>query len=171
LVLLIRKIEPDDNIAVAEIIREVMTEFGAVGPGYSIQDPEVDDMYAAYRAARRVCYVLEQEGEVVGCGGLAPLQGAEDETCELQKMYFLAEARGLGAGRLMGEMLIMDAQRFAYERIYIETLAHMRAARELYQKLGFQQLANGLGRTGHSGCDTFYALNIEPLVIDPKLLS
>lgn len=37
----IRLIERDDNAVVADIIRLVMTEFRAVGGGYSISDSEV----------------------------------------------------------------------------------------------------------------------------------
>ncbi len=44
----IRSIRKSDNAKVARIIRDVMTEFGAVGTGDSINDPEVDDMYGAY---------------------------------------------------------------------------------------------------------------------------
>jgi putative acetyltransferase len=44
----IRPIESRDNGAVAQIIRDVMTEFGAVGCNSSIHDPEVDAMFAAY---------------------------------------------------------------------------------------------------------------------------
>ncbi len=44
----IRKIRPDDNSAVAAIIRNVMSEFGAMGCGYSSEDAEVDSMCEAY---------------------------------------------------------------------------------------------------------------------------
>ena len=40
----VRAIEPRDNEAVANIIRRVMTEFGAVGCNFSIADEEVDAM-------------------------------------------------------------------------------------------------------------------------------
>ena len=36
--------------AVARLIRAVMPEFGASGPGFAINDPEVDDMFTAYSA-------------------------------------------------------------------------------------------------------------------------
>lgn len=44
---LIRPIEARDNVAVASIIRTVMPEFGADGPGFAIHDAEVDAMYQA----------------------------------------------------------------------------------------------------------------------------
>ena len=41
----LRSITPDDNAAVARIIRTVMPEFNCVGEGFSINDPELRDMY------------------------------------------------------------------------------------------------------------------------------
>lgn len=48
----LRLIEKKDNAVVADIIRLVMTEFKAVGCGFSINDAEVDDMYTAYAPER-----------------------------------------------------------------------------------------------------------------------
>ncbi|MEO6102426.1 MAG: GNAT family N-acetyltransferase, partial [Pseudoxanthomonas sp.] len=48
----LRAIEPGDDAAVAAIIRKVMPEFGAVGCGFAINDPEVDWMSRAYARPR-----------------------------------------------------------------------------------------------------------------------
>ena len=169
--MLVRRIKPQDNLAVATVIRDVMTEFGAVGQGFSIEDPEVDVMFEAYEDVRSRFYVLEDMGRVLGCGGIAPLTGGDRNDCELKKMYFLPEARGQGLGRLLAETLLVDAQRIGFRRVYIETLERMTIANRLYQKLGFERLEQGLGNTGHCGCDAYYALNIEPLELDPSLLA
>ena len=88
----IRPIEQKDNKHVAEIIRSVMTSYGAVGVGFSIEDPEVDMMYEAYSQLGAAYFVLESdEGEVIGCAGFGPLAGAESDICELKKMYYFAE--------------------------------------------------------------------------------
>lgn len=156
----IRKIQPKDNPAVANVIRTVMMEFGAVGSGFSIQDPEVDAMYEAYQDPRAVYYVVTQAEQVRGCGGLAPLAGGEPNVCELKKMYFLPEIRGQGAGRILSELLIVEARRRNFELIYIETLERMTSANGLYQKLGFEP-AQPLGNTGHCGCDRHYTLRLD----------
>ena len=46
--LTLRPITPTDNSAVARIVRAVMPEFGCVGEGFSINDPELEDMFTAY---------------------------------------------------------------------------------------------------------------------------
>ena len=92
----LRPIRPEDDAAVAQVIRAVMPEYGARGPGFAINDPEVDGMSAAYPPPRAVYFVLEVDGAVVGGGGVGPLWGGEEGTCELRKMYLLPAARGLG---------------------------------------------------------------------------
>lgn len=166
--MLIRKIRPEDNSAVAEVIRTVMTEFGACGPGYSIEDAEVDQMFESYDDSRSSYYVLD-DGGVVGCGGVGPLAGGQESYCELKKMYFMPEARGLGYGRILGEMLLVDATRIGYEWAYIETLERMLAARGLYESLGFERLSEPLGSTGHHACDACYRLKLDPIQEFPEL--
>ena len=92
----IRPIEPTDNAAMAAIIRRVMPEFGAAGPGFAIHDAEVDTLHEAYAQPRSQYFVVEREGTVIGGAGIAPLQGGDMDVCELRKMYFLPQARGLG---------------------------------------------------------------------------
>ena len=107
----LRPMRESDNAVVAEIIRSVMTEFKAVGCGYSINDSEVDDMYAAYAPQGSAFYVVEAAGKVLGCGGYAPLTGGDKETCELRKMYFLSELRGTGMGEQMLSLCLREASR------------------------------------------------------------
>ncbi|RNF86456.1 GNAT family N-acetyltransferase [Montanilutibacter psychrotolerans] len=133
-----------------------MPEFGAVGDGFAINDPEVDWMQRAYTAPRSAYFVVERDGVVVGGGGLAPLAGGDGDTCELRKMYFLPEARGLGAGAAIIDRCLLAARDFAFRRCYLETLRGMDAAIRLYERRGFTRLAAPLGDTGHGGCNAFY---------------
>ncbi len=152
----IRPIEAGDAPAMAEVIREVMTEYGAVGEGFSIEDPEVADMYEAYRSERRAYFVLLDEGKVVGGSGIAPLVGAAEEICELRKMYFLPSARGSGQGRRMMELCLGVAAEMGFRRCYLETCASMHEAQQLYSRFGFRSLPAPEGATGHFGCDRWY---------------
>jgi putative acetyltransferase len=154
----IRPIEPGDDAAMASIIRTVMPEFGACGSGFAINDPEVDWMSRAYAQPRSAYFVLERGGVVVGGGGMAPLEGGDDDTCELRKMYFLAEARGLGAGSAMMARCLEAARAAGFRRCYLETLAGMDAAMKLYERSGFRRIPGPMGATGHGGCNTFYLL-------------
>lgn len=152
----IREIVSEDNGAVAHIIKEVMTSFQCVGEGYSINDPELSDMYAAYGDNRSRFYVVEEEGVILGCGGVAPLAGGDQNTCELKKMYFLSQLRGKGMGRILLELCLSTAKELGYKKCYLETVERMDRANVLYAKSGFKKLGGQEGATGHSGCDTFY---------------
>lgn len=156
----LRPIRPDDDAAVARVIRAVMPEYGARGPGFAIHDPEVDAMYAAYPPPRAVYFVVEVDGAVVGGGGVGPLAGGDEGTCELRKMYFLPEARELGAGKTLLARCIEEARARGYRRMYLETLTGMDAAQRLYERFGFTRLDAPCGATGHFGCDRWYALEL-----------
>jgi putative acetyltransferase len=179
---LIRPIASTDDAAVASVIRSVMTEMGASGPGFAIHDSEVDGMFQAYqspRSAYRVVQAIEptrapsegfkqhQLGHplasdfVVGGGGIAPLAGGADDVCELKKMYFLPQARGLGLGRMLIEQLIDLARQFQFRLIYLETLTSMTAAQRLYIRQGFKPLDGPMGCTCHFGCDRWFIKSLE----------
>jgi putative acetyltransferase len=157
---LIRPIQHADNPAVAAIIRQVMTEFGAVGCDYSISDPEVDAMCEAYPPPGAAFFVIEGGDRVLGCGGMGPLTDGETGVCELRKMYFLPELRGTGMGAKLLNQILDSARAAAYQRCYLETLEHMEQARHLYRKHGFEELDAPMGNTGHSGCNWWMARDL-----------
>ena len=156
----IRLIEKSDTAVIAEIIRLVMTEFKAVGCGYSINDSEVDDMYTAYAPERSAFYVIELNKRILGCGGFAPLTGAEQDTCELRKMYFKSELRGLGVGTRLLNLCLDEAASAGFRHCYLETMDNMKQAQNLYGKYGFKYLDKPMGNTGHSSCGTWMARNL-----------
>ena len=155
----IRPIEVRDDAAVAAIIRAVMPEFGADGPGFAIHDAEVDAMHAAYAKPERAYFVVELDGKVCGGGGVARLDG-EPAVCELRKMYFLPELRGRGAGTALIRHCMDTARSLGYAKCYLETLTGMDAAQRLYEKHGFRRIPAACGATGHFSCDRFYLLNL-----------
>jgi putative acetyltransferase len=152
---LLRPIRSDDDAAVAALIRTVMPEFGAVGEGFAINDPEVDWMSRAYAEPRCAYFVIERDDAVQGGGGIAPLAGGDPGTCELRKMYFLPSLRGLGAGAALMQRCLDAARAHGFERCYLETLCGMTAAQKLYERSGFARIDSPLGDTGHGGCNTF----------------
>ena len=156
----IRPIRAADDAPMAAIIRAVMPEFGATGSGFAINDPEVDWMSRAYAEPRHAYFVLERDGAVLGGAGVAPLAGGDGDTCELRKMYFLREARGIGAGTAMMAQCLHAARDFGFRQCYLETLGGMDAAMRLYERSGFHRIDQPMGATGHGGCNAFYLLEL-----------
>lgn len=152
----VRSILPEDAPGVAKLIRTVMPEFGASGPGFAIHDPEVDDMFKAYSEPRCAYFVVTDGRHILGGGGVAPLIGEEAKTCELRKMYFMPEIRGKGLGQQVMDLCLNKAREFGFRDCYLETLKSMTQAQVLYQKNGFEPLTGPKGETGHFSCDAWY---------------
>ena len=154
----IRPISPDDNPTVATLIREVMTEFGCDGAGYSIHDPEVDTMYEISQLPRSAFFVVTRDSEIVGVGGIAPLKGGEKDICEIQKMYFYPQGRGAGQGTKFLKLLVDTAKEKGFKTAYLETVERMATANKLYQRAGFTRLNSAMGSTGHNSCELHYSM-------------
>jgi putative acetyltransferase len=164
----LRPIEPADDPEMAAVIREVMPEFGAEGPGFALSDPEVDFMHRAYAGERHAYNVVERAAALaagqrrfLGGAGVAPLVGGDGRTAELRKMYVRREGRGLGIGCALLGRAVEQAREFGFERLYLETLTGMDAAQRLYLKFGFERIDAPLGDTGHGGCDRWFLLDLS----------
>lgn len=157
---LIRQVTADDNAGLAELLRDVMEEFGAAGAGSSLADPEVRDMAGAYANPGSAYFVVESDGRLVGGGGLGPLAGGAPEVCELRKMYLRPAARGRGLGRAMLARCLTAARRLGYQRMYLETKQTMGDARRLYERNDFVPVSKPIGHTGHFGCDAWYVRDL-----------
>ena len=148
-----RPIKPSDNRVMADIIREVMTSYGLVGEGYSIMDPEVDNMYESYSGSGSFYWVVQSEQTVLGGGGYGPLVGAPPHVSEVKKMYFRPQLRGKGWGKKLLKTILSEIRQDGYRYAYLETVHELAGAIQLYKKFGFQPLAGPMGQTGHSACD------------------
>ena len=156
----IRRIRPEDDPIVQQVLIEVLREFGATGEGFSDQDAELTAMSAAYEGPHAAYFIAELGGAIVGGAGVGPLPRAEPHVCELRKMYLLASARGHGIGRRLLETCLEEARRLGFRECYLETLAQMERARDLYERFGFLPLEAPMGDTGHFGCNRWYALSL-----------
>jgi putative acetyltransferase len=149
---IIRKIQKKDNQQVAQLIRAVFDELNIPKTGTAYEDPYLDLMFEEYSKPKSIYYVVEKEGRIVGCCGVAPLINEAETYCELQKMYFLSEIRGLGIGRQIIEKCIESAKEFGFEQCYLETMPFMLEAQKLYKKVGFKNICAPMGSTGHTSC-------------------
>jgi putative acetyltransferase len=157
---IIRTIKKQDNQSVAGLIRSVFDEMEIPKVGTAYEDPCLDLMFEQYDKPQSVYFVVEKEGQIVGCAGIGPLENGDPKICELQKMYFLPQTRGLGIGSEMMQRCLREAKNFGFEKCYIETMHFMLAAQKLYKKSGFDYLETPLGNTGHNSCPVWMLKNL-----------
>lgn len=156
-----RPIRPEDNAAIAAIIRKTLEEFGANHPGTVYYDATTDSLYELFQSARgSVYYVAEKKGGIVGGGGIFPSPGLPQDTCELVKMYLLPHVRGIGLGKKIIQSCISFAKESGYKNIYIETMPELQQAMKTYEKFGFRYLDGPMGQTGHFGCELWMLLSL-----------
>lgn len=152
LVTTIREIQPKDNENVARVIRKVLEDLGVPKVGTAYADKALDQMFENYDVPRADYFVAEENGRIIGCAGIAQLENYEGNVCELQKMYFLEEARGRGLGIKMINRCLDSAIEYGYEHCYLETMPYMKDAQKLYLKTGFHYIQEPMGNTGHYSC-------------------
>lgn len=156
----IRFIQKQDNEAVAAVIRSVLIELNVPKVGTAYADSSLDCMFETYAANRSCYFVVEKSGRIIGGAGISPLENEDETICELQKMYFLPEARGLGLGEQMMERCLNEARSLGYEKCYLETMPYMEAAQKLYKKFGFISIDAPMGCTGHTSCPVWMLTNL-----------
>ena len=159
-----RAARPEDDARVAHIIRTVLGDQRCGGEDSPLHDDELDGICAAYTGTGAAFYVVEIDGEVLGCGGFQPCAGtpATERVVELRKMYFLPSLRGRGVGRRFLEFLMDRMQECGHRQVYLETAVEMAAARHLYTTAGFRQLDHRIGDSGHGACNLWFLRTLEP---------
>ncbi len=156
----IRLIKPEDNKALANVIRTVLTQQGNNVDGTVFTDEATDRMFDGYQTANSIYYIVEQNGEVLGGCGIAHLGGEPENVCELQRLFLLEQARGQGIGQALMDKCLAFAKSVNYNLVYLETFPNMIEAIGLYQKNGFKLIKDAMGNTGHFYCTTRMILHL-----------
>ena len=156
----IREITAADNAAMAQIIRDVSAEYGLTADkGYGVSDPTLDNLSEVYQQSNACYWVIELDGQLLGGGGIAPLNN-QPGVCELQKMYFSQALRGKGFARRLALQAINFATEQGFDACYLETTANLTQAIKLYESLSFKHLDSPLGNTGHDACEITMLLKL-----------
>jgi putative acetyltransferase len=123
---MIRPAQPRDSETVRALLREYAD---ALDVDLSFQDFEAElaDPLAVYEVV-----LLADDGCVA-------LRRLDSEACEMKRLYVRPAARGDGLGRKLAEAIVTEARERGYRRLFLDTLPTMRAARRLYESLGFRE--------------------------------
>jgi GNAT superfamily N-acetyltransferase len=125
-----------------ELVRTLFRVYAAaldVDLAFQDFDRELTSLPGDYASERGGALLLAWFGDT--CCGCVALRAFDDERCEMKRLYVRADARGLGAGRLLAEAVIERARRLGYRHMVLDTLPTMREAQVLYRRLGFVESA------------------------------
>lgn len=159
--MLIREIQKEDNSSIASVIRQVFILDNFPKTGTAFEDEQLDSMFENYQKEDAIYFVIEDNGKIIGGAGISRLYQSNMSVCELQKMYFLNEARGKGLGFEIVQKCLEKAKEFGFEKCYIETLPQMLIAQHIYRKVGFEYIYHPLGNTGHSSCPVWMLFDLN----------
>ncbi len=155
-----REVIKEDSVLLARMIRQVFKEHDAPEIGTVFSDPTTDDLYGLFRLNRSVLWVAELDGIPLGCCGIYPTEGLENNCVELVKYYLAESERGRGTGRRLMEICIASARELGYRKLYIESMPQFSKAVRIYEKLGFRKLSSPLGNSGHTTCNIWMLLDL-----------
>lgn len=149
-----RTLQPQDNQALARVIRNCFEEFDAVKPGTVYFDATTDALYELFQTpkAHYIVALDEQSNAILGGCGLYPTEGLPEGMIELVKFYLAPSARGIGVGKKLMLDCLAYAQLHGYTQVYLESLPELTIAVPMYERLGFVHRDSALGNTGHTGC-------------------
>ena len=132
--IIIRPATNADCTRVMALVSAVLAEFQLPFEPES-KDADLKDIESSYLEAGGIFEVIEDaHGKLLGTYGLFPLN---DQQCELRKMYFLPEIRGLGLGKQVLDRAIEHARRLGFTAIVLETISVLKRAIYLYTRFGF----------------------------------
>ncbi|HEU5254642.1 MAG TPA: GNAT family N-acetyltransferase, partial [Vicinamibacterales bacterium] len=97
---------------------------------------DIEDRSKFYPPSGR-CYVICRGESHVGVGCLKRITPS---VAEIQRMYVQPHVRGVGAGRLLLQQLLLDAREIGYEAVRLESLKFLSAAHALYKSAGFVEI-------------------------------
>lgn len=81
-----------------------------------------------------IFYLVQQDGQFVGMGGL---RGLTADLVEIKRIYVRPEFRGARLGEAILVRLMQDAARFGYKRVCLESAPFMKTAQRIYEAAGF----------------------------------
>ncbi len=132
----------DDREDILALFTEYTDMLIETNPGFAeylaIQnyDAEIADLRSKYGEPDGRLYIARLDGKAVGC--VAMKRHDDENSGELKRLYVRPEYRGHGYARILAQKILDDAREIGYEAVYLDTLPSLKAAKHLYDTMGFE---------------------------------
>ena len=157
----IREIKQSDNAALSKLIKSVFEEFGIAKEGTVYTDSTTDNLYSLFNQENAIYWVAEENGIPLGGCGIYPTNGLPEGYAELVKFYLSSDSRGKGTGKSLMQRTIESAKELGYSKLYLESFPELKKAVSLYEKIGFVEINNSLGNSGHHACTIWMEMDLN----------
>jgi GNAT superfamily N-acetyltransferase len=134
----LRELEPRDNDAARDMVLAILN--GEYGMALTLEElPDLVDIHRTYRREGEGNYwVASRDGRIVGSIGLLRLSG---DDFELRRMYVEGAQRGQGIAQALLDLSLQWARDHGVGALWLETNEQWKAAHHIYEKHGFQPVA------------------------------
>lgn len=99
-------------------------------------DDELRDLSRKYGYPKGRLFIVKSGDRSIGCIGLKDCTG---NACEIKRLYVRPEARGMGLGEKLVNLILDEGAKIGYEYVKLDTLPFLKTALKLYKKLGFYE--------------------------------
>ncbi len=100
-------------------------------------ETELAQLPGPYAPPAGALLLARVDGQLAGCVASKPLAPT---ICEMKRLFVRPKFRALGVGEQLVRRVIAVAAAAGYERMRLDTLPSMRAAQNLYRRLGFEEI-------------------------------
>lgn len=132
---------PDDVAVVRELFLEYQSDIG-IDLCFQGFDQELATLPGDYSPPLGGLFLAYVDNDAAGCCAFRPLPDSDyANACEMKRLFVRRAFRGFGLGRLLVEQILLQAKQSGYDAMLLDTLSDMEAARQLYQEVGFEEVA------------------------------
>lgn len=135
------------DVTSAEALELLDAYFAERAAGFPAEQGEYRPTYptsAAFTPPAGVFLLVEDDDDVIGCGGvrrIEPNPDTNDTRYEIKHLWLTPASRGRGAGRRLLQELERRAHEFGAKELVLDTNASLEAAGGLYRSSGFTEIA------------------------------
>jgi putative acetyltransferase len=139
----IRLFRKSDSKKVLNLISDIIVNEFKFRLEFNGLDSDLIGIEGHYKKSDGECFWVAEETidkQIISTTGIRNLKQYAS-TCELKRMYVVKEYRRLGIGQKLLDTAVDFAKRIGYSRILLDSSKYLEAARTLYLKNGFVNIA------------------------------